>query len=34
MPDYKPNSIKVFIYGFIFNCTTVGQAQDAMKTLS
>ena len=28
------NPIKVYTYGFLFNCTTVGQASDSMKALT
>ena len=28
------NSITVYSYGFLFNCTTVGQASDSMTTLT
>ena len=28
------NPITVYSYGFLFNCTTVGQASDSMRTLT
>ena len=28
------NPIKVYSYGFLFNCTTVGQASDSMTALT
>ena len=28
------NPIMVYIYGFLFNCTTVGQASDSMRALT
>ena len=28
------NQIKVYSYGFLFNCTTVGQASDSMTALT
>ena len=28
------NPITVYSYGFLFNCTTVGQASDSMKALT
>ena len=28
------NPIKVYIYGFLFNCTTVGQASDSMMSIA
>ena len=28
------NPIKVYSHGFLFNCTTVGQASDLMKALT
>ena len=28
------NPVKVFSYGFLFNCTTVGQASDSMTALT
>ena len=30
---YHLNSITVYSYGFLFNCTTVGQASDSMAAL-
>ena len=28
------NPITVYIYGFLFNCTTVGQASESIKALT
>ena len=28
------NPIKVYSYGYLFNCTTVGQASDSMAALT